>query len=246
MIYFVSGGSRGIGRSIVLGAIAAGHDVAFTYLKETLLAEAVVDEARAIDPSRRCRAYQLDVRDSAAVESIGDAVLDDFDTVHVVVSSAGMNHTNLAISTSDEEWCQVLNTNLTGAFYVCRQFLPALLANGFGRLIFLSSVAQGGMTGQAAYAASKAGILGLSGTLAKEYGPKSITSNVVVVGYFDTDMSRVGVSNANREFWLRHCPVRRIGDLDELVQTVLFLGSEAASFINGQSLAVTGGLDWAP
>jgi 3-oxoacyl-[acyl-carrier protein] reductase len=246
MIFFVTGGSRGIGRAIVLEAIRAGHDVAFTFLREEDRAGEVCREAAVLDAGRACRAYRLDVRDAAAVEEVGERVLEDFGTVHVVVASAGINHTALAISTSDEEWQTVLDTNLTGTFYVCRQFLPALLSNGFGRVVMLSSIAQGGMTGQAAYAASKAGLIGLSGTLAKEYGPKRITSNVVIVGYFDTDMSRQGVSGGNHEFWLKHCPLRRIGELDEVVKSVLFLASEAGGFVNGQALAVTGGLDWAP
>jgi NAD(P)-dependent dehydrogenase (short-subunit alcohol dehydrogenase family) len=246
MVFFVTGGSRGIGAAIVLDAIRTGHDVAFTYLHRREQALEVVEQARRLRPEGTCRAYQLDVRDSAAVEKVGDQVLDEFETVHAVVANAGVNVNNLAVSMSDEEWRTVIDTNLTGAFYVCRQFLPTFLGTGFGRIILISSIGAHGVSGQANYAASKAGLLGLSAALAKEYGRKSITSNVVVAGFFDTDMTREGMSEANRSFWLKYCPVGRVGELGEVSKAVLFLASDAASFINGQTLGVTGGLDWAP
>lgn len=246
MVFFVTGGSRGIGEAIVLEAIREGHDVAFTYLARQEQAQEVVERARRLRPEGRCRAYQLDVRDSAAVEKVSDQVLEEFDTVHAVVANAGVNVNNLAVSMSDAEWTTVIDTNLTGAFYVCRQFLPTFLGNGFGRIILISSIGAHGVSGQANYAASKAGLLGLSAALAKEYGRKGITSNVVIPGFFDTDMTREGMSESNRSFWLQYCPVGRVGDLGEVSKVVMFLASAAASFVNGQALGVTGGLDWAP
>jgi NAD(P)-dependent dehydrogenase (short-subunit alcohol dehydrogenase family) len=246
VVFFVTGGSRGIGEAIVLEAIREGHDVAFTYLARQEQAQEVVERARRLRPEGRCRAYQLDVRDSAAVEKVSDQVLEEFDTVHAVVANAGVNVNNLAVSMSDAEWTTVIDTNLTGAFYVCRQFLPTFLGNGFGRIILISSIGAHGVSGQANYAASKAGLLGLSAALAKEYGRKGITSNVVIPGFFDTDMTREGMSESNRSFWLQYCPVGRVGDLGEVSKVVMFLASAAASFVNGQALGVTGGLDWAP
>jgi NAD(P)-dependent dehydrogenase (short-subunit alcohol dehydrogenase family) len=110
----------------------------------------------------------------------------------------------------------------------------------------ISSLGAGGVSGQGNYAASKAGILGLSATLAKEYGKKGITSNVISPGFFETDMTRFQMSKANREFWLQHCPVGRLGELPEIAELVTFLASPAAAYINGQDLRVNGGLDWAP
>jgi NAD(P)-dependent dehydrogenase (short-subunit alcohol dehydrogenase family) len=246
VVLFVTGGSRGIGEAIVLDAMREGHDVAFTYLHRREQALDVLERARRLRPEGKCRAYQLDVRDSSAVEKIGDQVLDEFETVHAVVANAGVNVNNLAVSMSDEEWRTVIDTNLTGAFYVCRYFLSTFLGTGFGRIILISSIGAHGVSGQANYAASKAGLLGLSAALAKEYGRKGITSNVVVAGFFDTDMTREGMSESNRNFWLQYCPVGRVGELSEVSKAVLFLASEAASFINGQAIGVTGGLDWAP
>lgn len=246
MIFFVTGGSRGIGEAIVLEAAQQGHDVAFTYFKNGDRARGLVDRVKTIAPKSRCQAYELDVRDSRAVEEVGDQVLDDFGGVQVVVCNAGVNLNGLAAQMPDEDWKLVIDTNLTGSFYVCRQFLPTLVSSRFGRIIMLSSLGKDGVTGQANYCASKAGLLGLSSALAKEYGRKGITSNVVVPGFFETDMTRDGMSESNREFWIKYCPLGRMGELPEVAKVVLFLASDGASYINGQAISVTGGLDWAP
>jgi NAD(P)-dependent dehydrogenase (short-subunit alcohol dehydrogenase family) len=246
MIFFITGGSRGIGEAIVMEAVRQGHDVGFTYLTSEKLAVDVMNAARQIRPETQCRAYQLDVRNSTAVEEVGDRFIEDFGSVDVVVSNAGINKNNLLLSMSDEDWDDVLRTNLTGTFYVCRQFLSTMLANRFGRFILISSLGQSGVSGQANYCASKAGLHGLCSSMAKEYGRKGITSNLVVPGFFDTDMTRDGMSKSNREFWIQYCPVGRLGKLEEVAHSVMFLASEKASFVNGQTIAVTGGLDWAP
>ena len=246
MIFFVTGGSRGIGEAIVLEAAKGGHDVAFTYNSNKAAADSVLAKAHDIAPKQRFKCYELDVRDSAAVERVGDAVLDHFDTVDVVVPNAGVNLNGLAANMSDDDWRFVIDTNLTGSFFVARQFLPTMVANRFGRIIFMSSLGRTGVTGQCNYAASKAGLLGLSQTLAKEYGRKGINSNVVVPGFFDTDMTRTDMSESNREFWLKHCPAGRVGQPSEVAKVVMFLASDGATYINGEHIQVTGGLDWAP
>jgi NAD(P)-dependent dehydrogenase (short-subunit alcohol dehydrogenase family) len=244
MKFLITGGSRGIGRTLVLDAIAAGHDAAFTYRARADCAQEVVEQARRLDPRRRCLAYPLDLRDSEAVEETGDRILDDLGGMDVVVCNAATNRIGLAATMSDEDWREVLDTNLSGTFYVCRFFLPTFLAAGRGRFLHISSVGMHGMTGQAAYCASKAGLVGLSGTLAKEYGRKGITSNVLVLGFFETDMTRANMSLENRQFWSQLCPVGRMGQTSEVAQAVLFLASDGAGFINSQVIPITGGLDW--
>jgi len=243
-VMFITGGSRGIGAGLVRAAAAHGYDVAFTYRERCDAAQALLLEVRAASPHVRCAAYQLDVRDSSAVERVGDQVVDEFETVHVVVANAAVTHAGLAFSTSDEDWRDVIETNLTGAFFVARQFLPSFLANGFGRFVFMSSIASKGMTGDAAYSASKAGLLGLSGSLAKEYGRKGITSNALLMSFFETDMTRKELSQGSRAFYEQHSPVGRIGRVEEVAAAVLFLASDGSAFVNGQEIGVTGGLDW--
>ena len=245
MKIFITGGSRGIGHHLMTTALSKGHEVAFTYCNPNTDVEDLLKQAREIASEKHCKGYQLDVQDSAQVVKVADQVADDFGTLDVIVNNAGINDDGMIFNMSDDQWHTVLNTNLTGSFYVIRQFLPVLLANQGGRFIHLSSIAKEGIAGQANYSASKAGLVGLSNTVAKEYGAKGITSNVVVPGVFDTDMTRQTLSDDLKGFWLQHCPARRMGRLEELSETILFLASGAAGFVNGQVISVTGGLDWA-
>lgn len=244
MKIFITGGSRGIGANIVKTALKNGHEVAFTYNNPKTDVEKLLSEFTTIHSNCVCKAYQLDVRDSVQVTEVGDQVIDDFGTIDVVVNNAGINHNSLAFNMSDEEWNSVLETNLTGAFYIMRQFLPIFLSNKKGRFISMSSIAHRGLSGQVNYSASKAGLIGLSTAIAKEYGSKGITSNVIAPGFFETDMTDDTMSDGLKEFWIQHCPAKRMGKLEELSDLVLFLSSNKASFINGQTIYITGGLDW--
>lgn len=246
MRFLVTGGSRGIGARMVRDICAAGHHVAFTYLRSQEQAQGVVAEVRAFRPDAVCLPYQLDVRDPAGTEEVVDRAIDALGGLEVVVPNAGINLGGLLVSISDEEWREMIDTNLTGAFYVCRQALPALLAARFGRIVFVSSVGKDGGVGQAAYSASKAGIGGLSQAISKEYGRKGITSNVLVLGVFETELVRAALSERIRDFWSNYCPAGRSGPLPEVSRALLFLASPDASFINGSELRLTGGLDWIP
>jgi NAD(P)-dependent dehydrogenase (short-subunit alcohol dehydrogenase family) len=246
MNYFVTGGSRGIGAGIVLQAVREGHDVAFAFKGNRAAADKVEAEARALRPGAQVKGYILDVGDPEAVTEVGDQVLNDFDGVAVVVNCAGINRANLVVSMSDEEWHSVFATNLHGPFYVIRQFLSSMLASRFGRIINVSSIQHSGAAGQANYAASKAGLHGLTASLAKEYGRKGITANVVVPGFFDTDMTRETMPAQAKEYWAQYCPMPkgRMGTIQELATVVTFLAGPGGSYINGQVIPVTGGLDW--
>lgn len=246
MVLFVTGGSRGIGKGIVLRALQDGWDVAFTYQHNRVAALQTLEEARTLVPQKRCYMYQLDVRHADNVDAVIEQAANSLGTIDAVVCNAGINRNNLAFSMSNNEWQEVIDTNLTGAFYVMRQLLPTFLSKKKGRFVLISSIAKDGMSGQANYSASKAGLLGLSAAIAKEYGAKGITSNVVVPGFFETDMTEHTMSNALKDFWNRFCPLKRMGSMDELADAILFLASPKSSFINGQVIPVTGGLDWAP
>jgi len=245
MVFLITGGSRGIGKAIVLDAARAGHDVAFTYATKPELAKEVEAEARQVAPTVKVKAYELDVRSSSNVDAVVDEIANDFDTIDVLINNAGINRPGLAMSMSDEDWKDVIDTNLTGSFYMVRAVLPHFLANGGGSFIHVSSIATYGISGQLSYCAAKAGLLGMSRGLAKEYGPKNVRSNVLMLGLFDTDMVREGLSQANRDFWLKYCPLQRFGDVHEISQLCIYLASDVAGFINGQELTLTGGLEHA-
>jgi 3-oxoacyl-[acyl-carrier protein] reductase len=245
-VMFISGGSRGIGRAIVLAAVEAGWDVAFTFHQQGAAAEELLVDASKKAPQAKLRAYQLDVRQSEAVDRVADQVLADFNRVDAVVANAGVSLNGLAYSMTDQDWHTVIDTNLNGAYYVSRAFLPELVSRRKGRIVMLSSIIAGGASGQAAYAASKAGVIGLAASLAKEYGPKGVLTNVVAPGYFQTDMTRDTMSQGLVDFSNKYGPLGRFGHVDELAASVMFLVSDKAGFINGETIRVSGGLNWAP
>ncbi|MEE9382330.1 MAG: SDR family oxidoreductase [Nannocystaceae bacterium] len=248
MNFFVTGGSRGIGAAIVAAAAAEGHGVAFAYQRTVEAANGLCARVTEAHPDGRCVPFRMDVTDSQTVERVGDAILEAFGSIDVVVNCAGVSRDNLVVSMSDDEWNEVIAANLTGPFFVARQFLPNMLANRFGRIVNISSVQHGGARGQANYAASKAGLHGLTFSLAKEYGRKGVTANAVAPGFFDTDMTRETLPAGAREYWRAHCPAPkgRMGVVDEVAAAVLFLASERAGFINGEVIHVAGGLNWLP
>lgn len=245
MNFVVTGGSRGLGRQLVLDLVTAGHNVAFTYLSASAAAAEVTHEARASSDGQLCQGFQLDQRDASAVEEVAERIVDALGGVDVLVNSAAIFRNGLIMSISDDDWHDVLLTNLTGPFLLSRAFLPHFVAARHGRFIHVSSVAMGGATGNGCYAASKAGLIGLSGTLAKEYGRRGITSNVLVLGGFEAGMWHQ-TGDATQAFWRNECPVGRAGRPSEVSGAVLYLASEAAAFVNGQTIGINGGLDWAP
>lgn len=246
MNFFITGGSRGIGAEIVRNVLKAGHNVAFTYVSRGDMAAQIIDEAKIFAPECLCKAYELNVSDRDAIERVGDKVLDDFEDMHVVINNAAVNRMGMAMSMSNEDWEHSIDVNLSAPFYVSRHFLPVFLANGWGRFIHISSVAMHGMAGLIGYSASKAGLSGLSSTLAKEYGPKGITSNLLVLGFFDTDMTREQMPEHQKIFWKQFCPAKRMGELREISDAVLYLSSEGSGFMNGEALVLAGGMNWSP
>lgn len=246
MNVFVTGGSRGIGRAIVQKFIQQGWGCGFSYVENHKAALETIKLAEEINPNLPTKCYQLDVKNSSQVEEVVETALNDFKNIHAVVNNAALVKNNAAVMMSDEEWEEVLATNLTGAFYVIRSFLMHLISNKHGRIINISSLAQDGCSGQVNYAASKAGLIGLTRTLAKEYGPKGITSNVVTVGYVQTSMTEEHLVPDLHDFWMKHCPLKRISSPKDIAHIVFFLSSDEGNFINGEVIRVSGGLTYAP
>lgn len=246
MSIVITGGSRGIGRALVVAAAKAGHDVVFGYRRDAEAAARTRELVADIAPERICHSLQVDQRSPSGCEDFAHSARERVGDIRAVVCNAGINRDGMAFSMSDTDWEDVVDTNLSGSFYVARAFLSDLLACGAGRLVFVSSIVENGASGQANYAASKAGLIGLSNSLAKEYGRKGLTSNVVTPGMFETDMTRSSLPDSHRAFWTQFCPLKRMGHPEEVAHAVLFLCSPQASFINGATVPVTGGLGWSP
>ena len=209
MNVFVTGGSRGIGRAIVLKFVSQGYGCAFTYAGNKNAADETVARAKEIDKDAAIRMYKMDVKNASEIEEVVDSAISDFETIEVLVNNAGVVRNNAAVMMSNEEWEEVVATNLSGPFYVIRSFLMHFISNRMGRIINISSLAQTGASGQSNYAAAKAGLTGLTYTLAREYGSKNITSNIVTVGFVETDMTTDHLAEELRKIWETYCPMKR-------------------------------------
>lgn len=242
-VVFISGGSKGIGRATVELALKQGWHVAFSYSTNQNSAEQLTQNAAKQYPNQLCRAYLLDIKNNSQLETVSEQIIDDFDTINAVVCNAGIDIPGNIATFSDEDWHLVLNTNLTGTFNTIRCFLPLFIANRYGRFVTLSSLAKDGASGQAAYAASKAGIVGLTQTTAKEYASYGVAANTVVPGLIETDILSDDPKNIT-QFFKTYGPSKRLGNCDEVAQAVMFLCSQSAEYINGTVLNVTGGSDW--
>ncbi len=244
---FVTGGSRGIGRAIVLGLIERGIGCAFTYRSDVTAAEETIAMARSKNPGVPVRAYPMELADAASVQTAIEQATADFDGFWIVVSNAGIVKVNATVMTTDEEWNELIATNLTGPFQLFREMLMHLLSKKKGgRIIAVTSIVADGASGQAAYAASKAGLTALVKSIAKEYGPKGITANVVAPGYIETRMTEGAVSQKHRDAWIQFCPAKRTGRPEDVAIAVVFLASPEAGFINGEVIHASGGLNQMP
>jgi len=251
MNVFVTGGSRGIGRAIAVRFAREGWGVAFSFAgNEAAAGEtcalAAAAAAEAGHEGAVIKSYQLDLRCRADIERVAEQIFADFGEMQALVNNAAVVRNNAAVLMSDEEWDDVIAVNLTGPFALMRAFTMRFISNRFGRIVNISSLAEGGCSGQSNYAASKAGLVGLTLTFAKEYGPKGITSNAVTVGYVPTDMTKDNMADELHKYWMKHCPLKRPGKGEEIADLVHFLCSERGGGINGERIRVSGGLTYAP
>lgn len=236
----VTGGTRGIGRAIVEAFADAGANVAFTYRSSTDEARALVD--RLEDQGTDALSLQGDVADFDVAQSHVDAVLDRWETLDVLVNNAGITRDGLMLRLKEEDWDAVLDTNLKGVFNFSKAAYRAMMSQRAGSIINISSVVgTTGNAGQTNYAASKAGIVGFSKSLAKELGSRNVTVNVVAPGYVQTDMTDELDDEAQQAI-LDAVPLDRLAEPSEIAEPVLFLASPAAKYITGHVLHVNGGL----
>ncbi|MFF1281905.1 3-oxoacyl-[acyl-carrier-protein] reductase [Streptomyces sp. NPDC058299] len=239
MIALVSGGSRGIGRAVVLRLAQDGHDVSFCYRSRQDAAEELAKEAA--EAGTRVLAVRCDVADPADVREWYTRTERELGPVDAVVTSAGITRDRPLVLMGQDDWDGVLRTNLDGVYHVCRSAAFSMSKRRTGVIVNLSSVAGiHGNTGQANYAASKAGIIGFTKSLARELGPRGVRANVVAPGLIETDMVG-GMPQAARERQLKSVPLGRLGRAEEVADLVSFLVSDRAAYITGSVVEIHGG-----
>lgn len=239
-IAVVTGAGRGIGRAIAERFAAEGAKVAIISRTEAN-SIAVADALNANKPDC-ARPYAVDVANSAAVADMGKQVLADFGKVDILVNNAGVTRDNLLLRMSDEEWDTVLNTNLKGAFHMVKAFQRSILKQKGARIINVASViGLIGNAGQANYAASKAGLIGFTKSLAREFAGRGVTANVIAPGFIATDMTGV-LDEKLKEAVLSKIPLGSMGQAEDIANAAAFLASDEARYITGQVLAVDGGM----
>ena len=239
-VALVTGASRGIGRQIALTLAEYGADVIVNYNGSREKAEEVVQEIESM--GRKAAAVQCTVADYEACGKMVEDMIAQFGHIDILVNNAGITKDNLMIKMSEADFDAVIETNLKGTFHMMKHMYRPFLKQKAGRIINLSSVTGIlGNAGQANYAASKAGVIGLTKSVAKELAGRNITVNAVAPGYIDTDMTQAMTDTA-KEAVLSQIPLKRAGTPKDIAEAVAFLASEKASYITGQVLSVDGGM----
>ena len=241
-IALVTGGSRGIGRAI---GVALGRLGAKVVLNYTSNEAAAIEAAAAVAAAGgTATTKRFDVSDSAAVDSAIKEVVAAEGGLHILVNNAGVAINALVLGAKDADWKRSIDVNLNGTFYCCRSALRHLLkAKDAGRIINITSITgETGSAGQGPYVAAKAGIIGLTKTLAREYASRGVTANAVSPGYIDTDMTATELPEAKRVELMKTIPLGRVGKPEDVAAAVAYLAGPAAAYVTGQVLRVNGGL----
>jgi len=238
-IALITGASQGIGRACALELARAGVSVALAARNIDKLAEVAAEIAAA---GGTARPFVLDVSSEESIKDCAKAVIAHFGGVHILVNNAGITRDILALRMKKKDWDDVLTTNLTGAFLLTQAVMSTMVKNRWGRIINITSVVgETGQAGQANYAASKAGLIGLTKSLARELASRTITVNAIAPGYIETAMTAI-LTDDQKTAMTQHIPLGRVGTDTDIAHAVAFLASEEASYITGHTLDVNGGM----
>lgn len=236
----VTGGTRGIGRAIVVALAKAGADVALTYNSNEALAQEVVSEVQAL--GRKAKAIKVDVSIMDEAASAIDETAKEFGKLDILVNNAGVTKDTLLMRMSESDWDLVIDTNLKGVFNTTKAAIRPMMSQKRGKVINITSVvALTGNPGQANYCASKAGVIGFTKSVAKEVASRNITVNAIAPGFIETDMTGK-LNDAQKDALLGLIPLKRAGKPEDIANTVVFLASDAGDYITGQTLVVDGGM----
>jgi 3-oxoacyl-[acyl-carrier protein] reductase len=236
----VTGATRGIGRSISLGLARRGCNIAFNYRSSAALADQLVCELTAM--GREALSLQMRVEDFASADAMIREVKSRFGTVDYLINNAGIIRDKLILRMSESDWDEVIDTNLKGAFNFSRAVSPVMIKARFGSILNIASVSGiVGTPGQVNYAASKAGMIGLTKALAKELAGRNITVNALALGLIDTEMTRA-LAEDYRSRMLQNIPLGRFGTVEEVAEIAAFFLSDQARYVTGQVIQIDGGL----
>lgn len=239
-ITLVTGATRGIGRAIATHFAQEGATVAFTYRSSSAMADSLVAEIEAAGGT--AKAYQADAADMAATQAVIDDILQTFGRLDTIVNNAGITQDNLLLRMNEAQWAQVLDTNLNSVFFTTKAALRSMLKQRSGSFINISSVVGlQGNAGQANYAASKAGMIGFTKSVAREVGSRGIRANVVAPGFIATEMTEA-LPEKELATWIEGIPLKRAGTPEDVAHLCVFLASDRAAYITGQVFNVDGGM----
>lgn len=241
-VALITGAARGIGKAIALKYASEGADIAFTYVttNKPLVAELVTElEGLGI----KVRAYQADASDFDLAQSLVEEIHKEFGHIDILVNNAGITRDGLLMRMTETQWDEVISTNLKSAFNYARACIPIMARQRSGNIINISSVVgEAGNAGQCNYSASKAGLIGLAKSIAKEMGPRGIRANCIAPGFILTDMT-LALAESVREDLAKTIPLRRCGTPEEVAGVALFLASELSSYVSGQVINCCGAMD---
>jgi 3-oxoacyl-[acyl-carrier protein] reductase len=239
-VAIITGGTRGIGRAIVLALSRRGVDCAFTYTRNHAAAESLVEEVRSA--GRKALSVQLDARDFEGAKSFVESVKKEFGTLDILVNNAGITKDKSLMMMSQQDWSDVIDTNLNGVFNITRASIITFLKQKSGNIVNISSVSGiHPLPGQVNYAAAKAGVIGFTKSLARETALYNVRVNTVAPGFIDTEMT-TELGEKLREKFLKMIPLQRFGKPEEVAHAVIFLLSDESQYITGQTLQLDGGL----
>lgn len=243
-VAIVTGAARGIGASIVLKFAEHGADVAFTYVSDSSAEKAAALEAQAAALGVKAKAYQSNAADFAQCEAFVNDVLKEFGKIDVLVNNAGISKDNLLLRVSPEEWDMVMATNLKSVFNMTKLVMRPMMKARAGSIVNMSSmIGMRGNAGQSSYAASKAGIIAFTKSIAHELGSRNIRCNALAPGFVETDMTHYLKEGSAAEEFLKRIPLARFGTGEEIANATLFLASDMGSYITGQAISICGGLN---